>query len=134
MDNRNKPNKNGAKLRYEKEADNVYSVDLHNGYTISAMAKYIKREEDADKRTYHVSFWLNRYNLQKMSLMCKLCDNTDLEKIVFIETPRNLPIAILNYISDLQNNQIIDKYIERYEFEDDCFSKGFESYERGEGV
>lgn len=105
------------RLKYEKinNADNIISINLHNGYEVIALTGNIK------ENTYTTTLFLKEHTVDNWMLI----DN--MEKLVFeIKPTTNINSAILRQVGDLLSKNFFDYYIKRYEYELKCCEKGSE--------
>lgn len=105
-------------LRYETEANVTVSIDLHNGYSIIAMARW-----DNEKKKYYTTLRLHENSVEKWDLI-EEATNVEMESDM-----KSIKRDMAQYITELQNNKFFKRYIERYEYELKCFDRGFEILE-----
>lgn len=106
-------------LRYETEANVTVSIDLQNGYSIIAMARW-----DNEKKKYYTTLLLHENTVSKWDLI---------EEAANIEMDSDMKAIkrdMAQYVTDLLTNGFFKKYIDRYEYELKCFDKGFEIMEK----
>lgn len=108
------------KLRYKKfnNSDNVIIIDLHNGYTVIAISAY-----NSQTSTYTTTLFLKENTIEDWKLIEKA------EKLEFTANCRTINSAILKQVSTFLNEGFFNYYIERYEYEMNCFEKGNEIFE-----
>lgn len=106
------------RLKYEKIGDSAISVDLHNGYTIVALATY-----DYEKSTYSTTLYLKENTINILDTI------DELEPFEFYANYKTVNSVMLKYIASLLSEGLIDKYIERYEYIIKCFDKGNDFFE-----
>lgn len=106
------------RLKYEKIGDSAISVDLHNGYTIVALATY-----DYEKCTYSTTLYLKDNTINILDTI------DELEPFEFCANYKTVNSVMLKYIASLLSEGLIDKYIERYEYIIRCFDKGNDFFE-----
>ena len=100
------------RLTYEKykNSENVLLIDLHNNYVIVAIKLFNKEENK-----YIVELRIKHFMDDKWDLID--------EELEFENC--NVNSAILKNVSEMYENGVFDKYIERYRYEADCFDEGF---------
>jgi len=106
-------------LRYETEANVTVSIDLQNGYSIIAMARW-----DSEKKKYYTTLLLHENTVSKWDLI---------EEAANIEMDSDMKAIkrdMAQYVTDLLTNGFFNKYIDRYEYELKCFDMGFEILEK----
>lgn len=103
--------------RYKKEANSVLSIELNKEYIVMAFIKYSRQEEQ-----YYVSLYLKHKKIDMLSLMEKY------ENIVFSSKREKINEEVVRSIQKEKKN--FAYYIERYEYEQECFAKGNELLER----
>ena len=106
------------RLKYEKVADLVISVDLHNGYTIIAFATF-----NHDTSTYSTTLYLKDNTVDILNLI------DGLEPFEFTVNYKTVNSVMLKYIATIVSEGLLDKYIERYEYMMKCFDKGNDIFE-----
>ena len=102
-------------LRYETEANVTVSIDLQNGYSIIAMARW-----DNEKKKYYSTLLLHENTVSKWDL---IEEATNLEIDSDMKTIKR---DMAQYVTDLLTDGFFKKYIDRYEYELKCFDRGFE--------
>lgn len=109
-------------LTYTKyrKSDNIIIIDLHNGYSIVAIKMW-----DKEKEQYEVEYRLQENTIDKWEL---LFADTDIE-FKYKATFKTINSAILKEVANLLKDGTLDKYIESYEYELDCYTKGIEVLE-----
>lgn len=105
-------------LRYEKTANEVFDIDLHNSYWIKAMAKY-----NYESKKYDVEFYLKENTIDRLMLI------ENLNNISFEATYKTIGCAILKYVATLLSKNYFDDCIKHYEYEIMCFDRGHELFE-----
>lgn len=100
-------------LRYEIIANVGISVDLHNNYTVVALAKWNK-----EKEYYLATFYIKQTDIDHLDLMD---DQIEIEFSSEIKTIKN---DLVKYIEMLIERGIIQRYIDRYKYELDCIDRG----------
>ena len=110
------------RLKYDKYngADNVITIDLHNGYTIIAI---IGKDES---NSYDVQLMLKQNSVDTWTLI------EDAEHLSFNATDKTIYSAILKTVSTYLHENFFDYYINRYEYELKCFEIGNEIMEQME--
>lgn len=108
------------RLKYNKYrgADNIITIDLHNGYTTIAIIW--KDEND----TYDVQLMLKENTVDKWDLI------ENAEHLTFNATDKTIYSAILKTVSTYLQEGFFDYYINRYEYELKCFDIGNEIMEK----
>ena len=105
------------KLKYQeyKGCKDILTIDLHNDYSVIAI-KYCNEKENK----YYVEFRITENSVDKWDLIQKL------ESVEFCTNYRIINKAILKYVSTLLEEDFFEYYIERYEYEMNCFAIGNE--------
>lgn len=106
-------------LRYETEANVTVSIDLQNGYSVIAMARW-----DNEKKKYYTTLLLHENTVSKLDLI---------EEAVNVEIESDMKTIkrdMAQYVTDLLTDGFFKKYIDRYEYELKCFDRGFEIMEK----
>lgn len=106
-------------LRYETEASVTVSIDLQNGYSVIAMARW-----DNEKKRYYTTLRFHENTVEKWDLIEEAV-NIDMESDM-----KTIRKDMAQYVTDLLADGFLKKYIDRYEYELKCFDKGFEVLER----
>lgn len=106
-------------LRYENIATVTISVDLKNDYNIIAMANWNK-----DKSNYNVTLYIKRNDIDILDLIEKQ------ENVEFDSDTKSIRTDIAKYITTLLTEGFFTYYINRYEYEQKCFDKGNELFEK----
>lgn len=104
-------------LRYEVIAHTVLTINLHNGYSILAMAKWNNNDN-----CYYANFYIKENTIEHLDLI----DDSEYMQVKFESDRKDINHAIFVYISNLNDKNVFEKYIERYEYELDCFTRGNE--------
>lgn len=105
-------------FRFEKIGQNAIQVDLHNDYSVMAIAKWIKTEEK-----YVVKFYIGRNDIESFDLV------TEMENIKFNSNIKQIPYDMAGYITEQLKKGNFDKAIERYEYQQRCFERGNDMFE-----
>jgi hypothetical protein len=106
-------------LRYETEANVSVSIDLQNGYSVIAMAKW-----DNEQKKYYTTLLLHENTVSKWDLI-ETAENVEIESDM-----KTIKRDMAQYVTDLLTDGFFKKYIDRYEYELKCFDKGFEILEK----
>lgn len=108
------------KLTYQKYkgSDNILTIDLHNGYTVIAIKSWNK-----EKNNYIVELRLKENSIEKWDLIEKA------ENLEFDVTYKIINRAILSQIATFLEDGFFDYYIQRNEYELNCFGRGHELFE-----
>lgn len=101
------------RLKFEKykNMNNIITIDLHNDFTIIAI---IGRNEN---NNYDVELRLKENTIEKWDLI------EEAEHLVFDENDK-IHSAILKTVSEKLKDGFFDYYIERYQYELNCFDLG----------
>lgn len=110
------------KLTYKRINDNLIMIDLHNGYTIIAIISWQKESHD-----YDVQLMLKKDNIDTWSLI------EQAEHLIFETNYKFIYNAVLKQVAKYFEEGFFDYYIQRFEFEQKCFSKGIEVF-KDEGI
>jgi len=106
-------------LRYETEANVIVSIDLQNGYTVIAMARW-----DNEKKKYYTTLRLRENTVEKWDLIEEAA-NIEMESDI-----KTIKRDMAQYVTNLLTDGFFKKYIDRYEYELKCFDRGFEIMEK----
>ena len=106
-------------LRYETEANVTVSIDLQNGYSVIAMARW-----DNEKKKYYTTLRLHENSVEKWDLIEEAA-NVEVESDM-----KAIKRDMAQYVTDLLTDGFFKKYIDRYEYELKCFDRGFEILEK----
>ena len=105
-------------LRYEIIANVGISVDLHNNFTVVALAKWNK-----EKESYSATFYIKKADIDHLDLM------DDHVEIEFSSEQKSIKSDLVKYIETLVEKGITQKYIDRYKYELDCIDRGTAMFE-----
>ena len=113
-------------MKYNKEANSVISINLHNGYFIIAMTKW-----NNECRKYYTTLYIKH---KTVDILDKLENFTNVECTTTSAKEINSEVA--EFIMDKFKSGEFDYYIKRYDYEQKCFDKGNEFFEskRNENV
>ena len=106
-------------LRYETIGTSTILVDLHNGYSIMAIANWNYNDKD-----YYTTFYISRNDTYMFDLV------QELENTKFSSDIKTIKIDITKYITEKLNSGFFDYYIKRYEYQQKCFERGNEMFEQ----
>lgn len=103
------------RLKYEKfnNLNDVITIDLHNGYTVIAITGF-----DVENRVYTTTLFLKDNTVDTWKLIEKA------EKLEFHANQNTINSAILKEVSVLLQEGFFDYYIQRHEYEMNCFDVG----------
>lgn len=103
------------KLKYEKfnNSNEVITIDLHNGYTVIAVTGF-----DTENRVYTTTLFLKDNTVDTW----KLIENA--ENLEFHANQNTINSAILKQVSIFLDEGFFNYYIQRYEYEMNCFDIG----------
>ena len=103
------------RLKYEKfdNSNDVITIDLHNGYTVIAITGF-----DTENRVYTTTLFLKENTIDTW----KLIENT--ENLEFHANQNTINSVILKKVSEFLEEGFFDYYIQRYEYEMNCFDIG----------
>ena len=109
-----------GKLTYTeyRGCKDIITIDLHNDYTIIAIKSWNKEKEN-----YTVEFRITEDTVDKWDLI------SELESVEFVANYKTINSAILKHVATLFRNGFFDYYIQRYEYELQCFDKGNDFFE-----
>ena len=103
-------------LRFENEG-NAISVKLpKTDYTVHMMAAY-----DKDNKIYNTKMYIERNDVNDLSLVN--------DKYLVESDSKNIKYDMANYITKQFNNGFFDYYMDRYEYQQKCFTKGLQYFE-----
>lgn len=106
-------------LKYVVVAESIITIDLNNGYTIVAIKRFLK-----DTNVYKVSLYIKESTIDIIDLM------EDFDGIEIKSDKKRINSTILKIVSDRFNNGGFDYYIDRCEYQQKCFDRGNELFER----
>lgn len=111
-------------LRYEIIGNIALNIDLHNGYSVMAIAKW-----DRDTEKYITTLYLknNKFNINHFDLI------EDFENFELDSDIKTVKTDITAIVTELLSDGFFNKYIKRYEYEQKCFEIGNDSIENQEG-
>ena len=103
------------KLKYEKinNSNEVITIDLHNGYSVIAITGF-----DAENKVYITTLFIKDNTIDTWKLIEKA------DKLVFHANNNTINSAILKQVSTFLDEGFFDYYIQRYEYEMNCFDVG----------
>lgn len=103
------------KLTYENYmgCKDILTIDLHNDYTVIAIKSW-----NPDEHKYTIQLMLKENTIDKWDLVEKA------ESIEFNVDYKNINSAILKQVATFLKEGFFDYYIERYEYELNCFNIG----------
>lgn len=96
----------------------ILFIDLHNDYTIIAIKIW-----NTEKQNYTVELRIKENTVEKWDLIEKA------ESLEFNVDYKIINKAILKHVSTLLSEGFFDYYIQRYEYELNCFDVGIEVLE-----
>ena len=110
------------KLKYKKfnNSNDVIMIDLYNGYTVIAITGF-----DVENRVYTTTLFLKDNTIDTW----KLIENA--ENLEFHANQNTINSAILKQVSTFLEEGFFDYYIQRYEYESNCFDIGNDLAESG---
>ena len=97
----------------------IITIDLHNDYTVIAIKSW-----NQDEHKYEVQLMLKENTVDKWDLIEKA------ESLEFNANYKNINSAILKQVATFLKEGFFDYYIERYEYELNCFDIGNEITEK----
>ena len=103
------------RLKYEKfnNSNDVIMIDLHNGQTVIAVTGF-----NAENGTYTTTLFLKDNTINTWKLIEKA------ENLEFHANQNTINSAILKQVSTFLEEGFFDYYIQRYEYESNCFDIG----------
>ena len=103
------------KLTYEnyRGCKDIITIDLHNDYTVIAIKSW-----NPDEHKYTVELRLKKNSVDKWDLIEKA------ESLEFNVDYKIINKAILKHVATLLSDSFFDYYIDRYEYELECFDRG----------
>ena len=109
------------RLKYEKfnNSNEVIMIDLHNGYTVIAITGF-----NTENKVYTTTLFLKENTIDTW----KLIENA--ENLEFHANQNTINSAILKQVSVFLEEGFFDCYIQRYEYELNCFDIGNDLIER----
>ena len=112
-----------TKKRYKYEFYNnskdILTIDLHNGYTIIAIKGFYQKGYK-----YNVTLFLKENTIDDWKLIEK-AEHLEFNAV----EPTKINSVILKTVSTMENEGFFDYYIDRYEYEAKCTSRGNDLYE-----
>ena len=91
----------------------IITIDLHNDYTVIAIKSW-----NPDEHKYTVELRLKKNSVDKWDLIEKA------ESLEFNVDYKIINKAILKHVATLLSDSFFDYYIDRYEYELECFDRG----------
>lgn len=91
----------------------IITIDLHNNYTVIAIKSW-----NPDEHKYEVQLMLKENTVDKWDLIEKA------ESLEFNANYKIINKAILKHVATLLSDGFFDYYIDRYEYELNCFNIG----------
>ena len=109
------------KLTYEnyKGCKDIITIDLHNDYILIAIKSW-----NPDEHKYYVEFRITENSIDKWDLI------QEMESVEFNVNYKTINKAILKHVATLLSGGFFDYYIQRYEYELECFDIGNEIIEK----
>lgn len=107
------------RLKYEVITDSIITIDLHNEYTIVVIKRFMK-----ETGKYMLSLYIKESTIDIIDLM------EDFDKIEIESDSRKINSAILKIVSDYFSDGDFDYYIERCKYQQKCFDRGNELFEK----
>ena len=98
-------------LRYETTGHIVLNVDLHNGYTTVAIARW-----NRETGTYKVTLYLKENTTEILDMIEKA------ENFEFNSDVKSIKVDIANYVTTLLSEGFFKYYIQRYKYLLKCFA------------
>ena len=110
-----KVEKVNSRLEYKnyRGCKDIITIDLHNDYTVIAIKSW-----NPDEHKYTVELRLKKNSVGKWDLIEKA------ESLEFNVDYKIINKAILKHVATLLSNSFFDYYIDRYEYELECFDRG----------
>ncbi len=102
-------------LKYEIIGSTTLSINLHNGYSIIAIAKW-----NNDENCYYSNFYIKENTIDHFDLI----DDCQYMNVRFESERKNINHDIAIYVSNLNDDGVFNKFIKRYEYEIMCFERG----------
>lgn len=106
-------------MKYNKEANLVISINLHNDYFIIAMTKW-----DNECRKYYTTLYIKH---KTIDILDKLESFENIECTTTSTKEINSEVA--NFVINKFKSGDFDYYIDRFEYQMKCFDKGNEFFE-----
>ena len=108
-------NSTNNKLTYAeyRGCKDILTIDLHNDYTVIAIKSW-----NPDEHKYTVELRLKKNSVDKWDLIEKA------ESLEFNVDYKIINKAILKHVATLLSDSFFDYYIDRYEYELECFDRG----------
>jgi len=97
-------------LPYTYEGETI-SINLENGFTVIAVAKWNKEE-----KLYYTKFYINREDVEQQDLI--------VSDIKINAEIRNIRVTLARYITDKLDEGFYDYYIDRFNYGTKCFDIG----------
>ena len=104
-----------SRLEYKnyRGCKDILTIDLHNDYTVIAIKSW-----NPDEHKYTVELRLKKNSVDKWDLIEKA------ESLEFNVDYKIINKAILKHVATLLSDSFFDYYIDRYEYELECFDRG----------
>lgn len=106
-------------LRYKTIGNTTILVDLHNGYTVMGIANWNRNEE-----LYYVTLYLTRNDTYMFDLI-QQAENVKIKSDI-----KSIKFDITKYITNKITEGFFKYYIDRYEYQQECFRRGNEIFEK----
>ena len=115
------------KLTYERinNANDVISINLHNGYTVVAISG-----KNPETEKYNTTLYLKDSSTTPENCVQDLKLIEKAECLEFATNEKTINSAILKTVSRFLMDGFFDPYMSRFEYELKCFDRGNELMER----
>lgn len=107
-------------LRFKSLNRDTIEIDLRNNYKVIALSYW-----DRDKEKYIVRLMLHEKTIDMWSLVEK-AENLEFKDSDF----KTIKVDITNKVEEMLKDGFFDYYIKRYQYEQKCFDKGNEFFEK----
>ena len=102
------------KLRWKKVNDNTITIDLLNGYTVTAMSRWEPKIQG-----YITTLYLKDNTIETLQLI------PEAENLEFHANYKTINSAILKQVGTYLDNGFFEHYINTYKFEQQCIHDGY---------
>lgn len=114
------------KLTYERIADSVVSIDLHNGYSVIAIE--IRNREhksnETEQTTWDIQYYIKDNTVDILDLMETITTTATIDSIC-----KNVHSIALKEVATFLAEGKLDRYVTRYDYMMKCFDRANDEFE-----